>query len=162
MRFDRKVVFAALVAALVLVPLGLIGWNEYRLSSGERILLRVQPVDPNDPFRGEYVDLTYPISRLDTRGTEAGSTVYVPLRKLGRAWTGDHVVQEKPDDGTFIRGRVSSSGIRYGIETFFVEEGQALRYERAITRGLLYAEVVLDDDGGAQLDELVIEGEAEA
>jgi uncharacterized membrane-anchored protein len=162
MRIDRKIGFAALVAALVLVPLALIAWNEYRLSSGERILLRVQPVDPNDPFRGEYVDLTYPISRLDTRGAEAGSSVYVPLRKRGRAWTGDHVEREEPDAGTFIRGRVTGSGISYGIETFFVEEGQAIRYERAIAAGTLYAEVVLDDDGGAQLDELVIEGEGEA
>jgi uncharacterized membrane-anchored protein len=162
-RIDRKIGFAALVAALVLVPLGLIAWNEYRLSSGERILLRVQPVDPNDPFRGEYVELTYPISRLGTpRGVEAGSSVYVPLRKRGRVWTGDHVELEEPDEGTFIRGRVAGSGIRFGIETFFVEEGQARRYERAIAAGTLYAEVVLDDDGDAQLDELVIEGEAEA
>jgi uncharacterized membrane-anchored protein len=162
MRIDRKIGFAALVAALVLVPLGLIAWNEYRLSSGERILLRVQPVDPNDPFRGEYVDLTYPISRLNTRAARPGTTVYVPLRKAGRAWTGDLVIFEEPDSGTFIRGRVTTSGIRYGIETFYVEEGQSPRYQRAMGRGRLYAEVVLDDDGDAQLDELVIAGEGEA
>jgi uncharacterized membrane-anchored protein len=162
MKIDRKIGFVALVAALVLVPLGLIAWNEYRLSSGERITLRVQPVDPNDPFRGEYVALTYPISRLETRAARPGTTVYVPLRKAGRAWTGDLVIFEKPPSGTFIRGRVTGSGIRYGIETFFVEEGEAARYERAIARGTLYAEVVLDDDGDAQLDELVIAGEGEA
>jgi uncharacterized membrane-anchored protein len=157
-RLDRRAGFAALVAALVLVPLALIAWNEYRLSSGERIILRAQPVDPNDPFRGEYVDLTYSISRLDTRGAERGSTVYVPLRRRGRAWTGERVVRDKPDEGTFIRGRVSSFGIRYGIETFFVEEGEAPRYERAMARGRLLAEVVVDDDGDAQLDDLVTEG----
>jgi uncharacterized membrane-anchored protein len=162
MKLDRKAAFIALVVTLVLVPLALIGWNEYRLSSGERILLRVQPVDPDDPFRGEYVDLTYPISRLDVRGAERGTTVYVPRRKQGRAWTGDHMVREQPEEGTFIRGRVADFGIDYGIEAFFVEEGQAWRYERAIARGQLYAEVVLDDDGGAQLDKLVIEGEGEA
>lgn len=51
-KLDRRAGFAALVAALVLVPLALIDWNEYRLSSRERILLRAQPVDPNDPLRG--------------------------------------------------------------------------------------------------------------
>jgi uncharacterized membrane-anchored protein len=161
-RLNRKLAFAALVAALVLVPLGMIAWNEYRLSSGERILLRVQPVDPNDPFRGEYVDLMYPISRLNTRAARAGTTVYVPLRKTGRAWTGSLVIFDEPSEGTFIRGRVTNSGIEYGIETFFVEEGQARKYERAIAAGTLYAEVVLDDDGDAQLDELLIEGEGEA
>jgi uncharacterized membrane-anchored protein len=156
-KLDRKVGFVALVAALVLVPLTAIAWKEYRLSSGERILLRVQPVDPDDPFRGEYVDLTYPISRLHLGGAERGTTVYVPLRKRGRAWTGDHLVRDRPDEGTFIRGRVADFGIEYGIETFFVEEGQAQKYERAIAERRLYAEVVLDDDGDAQLDELVIE-----
>jgi uncharacterized membrane-anchored protein len=157
-KLDRRAGLAALVAALVLVPLALIAWNEYRLSSGERIVLRVQPVDPDDPFRGEYVDLSYPIARLNTGRAERGTTVYVPLRRRGRAWTGDGLVREKPDEGTFIRGRVSSSGIRYGIETFFVEEGEAPRYERAMARGRLLAEVVIDDDGDAQLDDLVIEG----
>jgi uncharacterized membrane-anchored protein len=152
----RALAFIALLAALVLVPLGLIAWNEYRLSSGDRILLAVRPVDPNDPFRGEYVALTYPISTLDTLGAEHGTTVYVPLRKRGRVWTGDQVVRDRPDEGTFIRGRVADFGIRYGIETFFVEEGQARKYERAIAERRLFAEVVLDDDGDGQLDELVI------
>ncbi|MEX0977959.1 MAG: GDYXXLXY domain-containing protein, partial [Pirellulales bacterium] len=30
---------------------------------GERIWLRVRPVDPRDPFRGDYVVLTYDFSR---------------------------------------------------------------------------------------------------
>jgi uncharacterized membrane-anchored protein len=162
MNRKRMFAFSALVATLVLVPLGLIAWNEYRLSSGDRVVLLVQPVDPNDPFRGEYVDLTYPISRLDTRGAEPGTTVYVPLRKRGQVWTGDHVVRERPEEGTFIRGRVANFGVRYGIETFFVEEGQARKYERAIAERRLYAEVVLDDDGGGQLDELVIGDRANA
>ena len=147
---------------LVLVPLTLIAWNEYKLSSGKRVVLRAQPVDPEDPFRGQYVALTYDISRLRAAGTEPGTTVYVPLQKRGRAWTGDRVVRERPDEGTFIRGRTGAFGIRYGIEKFFVEEGQAPRYERAMAQRRLYAEVVLDGDGDARLDELVIEGEADA
>jgi hypothetical protein len=51
---------------------------------------------------------------------------------------------------------VDSGRIEYGIETFYVEEGKAIEYERAIARGNLYADVALDDDGGAQLDDLVV------
>jgi uncharacterized membrane-anchored protein len=57
---------------------------------------------------------------------------------------------------TFIRGWVASPGIRYGIETFYVEEGQGPKYEAAMARQSLYAHVVLDDDGDAELDDLTL------
>jgi len=145
-----------LVAGLVAVPLATIGWKEYRLSTGERVLLRVQPVDPVDPFRGEYVALSYGISRLTLASPRIGETVYVPLRRDGGEWRGGRISRERPPRGLFIRGRVKPSGIEYGIETFYVEEGTAIEYERAIRRGRLYAQVAIDDDGGAQLDDLVV------
>lgn len=61
---------------------------------------------------------------------------------------------------SFIRGRVRRGGsIEYGIETFYVEEGQARRYEQAMFDRRLYSDVVLDDDGKARLKDLVIRGE---
>jgi uncharacterized membrane-anchored protein len=147
--------FAILLAALVAVPLGIAAWHEYRLSTGEKVVLQVQPVDPEDLFRGQYVVLSYDISRLATNAAP-GATVYVPLHQEGAVWTGSQVLEEKPDRGTFIRGRVASPGIRYGIETFYVEEGQGPKYEAAMARQSLYAHVVLDDDGGAELDDLTL------
>ena len=153
----RKLTFAAFLGVLLLVPLALIGWNEFRLASGEKVILHVQPVDPDDPFRGEYVALSYDISNVPVeRGTESGDTVYVVLHRQGRAWRGRRAVRERPGSGTFIRGRVSRGRIEYGIETFYVEEGKSPEYERAISRQELYAEVVLDDEGGAKLEDLII------
>ena len=156
-----RIAFAVVVAAMVAVPLGIIGWNEWKLASGEVVILRVEPVDPLDPFRGEYVALSYPIGRLPTGGLEPGETVYVPLRKRGDHWSGEAATATRPDgDVTFIRGRVRRSGsIEYGIETFYVEEGQARRYEEAMFDRRLDAKVVLDDDGKARLDELVVRPE---
>jgi uncharacterized membrane-anchored protein len=152
----RRIAFGAFLAGLLLVPLVMIAVNEYALATGDRILLQARPVDPNDPFRGEYVTLSYQISNLaiDPRA-RPGDTVYVPLVKQGRAWTGPSAQLEKPPQGPFIRGRaIDRTQIRYGIETFYVEEGKAREYEEAIRRGELYAEVVLADDGGAKLDRL--------
>ena len=154
---QRKLAFAAFLGVLLLVPLALIGWNELRLASGTKVVLHVRPVDPNDPFRGEYVALSYDISNLPVeRGTKNGDTVYVPLHRERRSWRGRRAVRERPTSGTFIRGRLSRGRIEYGIETFYVEEGKAPEYERAIARQELYAEVVLDGGGGAKLEDLVI------
>jgi uncharacterized membrane-anchored protein len=154
-----RIAFAVVVAAMVAIPLGTIAWNEWKLRSGDEYRLQVEPVDPVDFFRGEYVALQYPISRvtLDDTGWEGGDVVYVPLRKVDGHWTGEEGFREKPQAGPFIQGRFrSGGGVEYGIETFFVEEGQARRYEEAMFQRRLYADVVLDDDGKARLKDLVI------
>lgn len=150
--------FFALVAVLALVPLGIVAWKELELGGSRHVLLRVEPVDPQDLFRGEYVALAYPISRLARDQVHSGERVWVPLREQpGGVWTGSHVLARKPGGGTFIRGRVGSNGvIEYGIESFFVEDTTAPRYERALARGRLYAEVALDNDGAATLRKLVV------
>jgi uncharacterized membrane-anchored protein len=152
----RRPLLVVLIAVLAGTPLALAGWNEARLHRGRHVLLRVEPVDPQDPFRGEYVALAYRISRLPHPGAAQGGRVYVPLHRAGATWTGSRALTEQPG-GTFIRGRVGSSGtIVYGIETFFVREGTALRYEGAMREHRLYADVVVGRDGGAKLAKLVI------
>jgi uncharacterized membrane-anchored protein len=154
-----RIAFVAVVAAMVAIPLGSIAWNEWKLRTGDEYRLQVQPVDPVDFFRGEYVALQYPISRVrldDTRWT-GGDVVYVPLRRVDGHWTGEEGFREKPLAGPFIQGRFRpGGGVEYGIETFFVEEGQTRKYEQAMFQQRLYADVVLDDDGRARLKDLVI------
>jgi uncharacterized membrane-anchored protein len=155
-----RIAFAAVVAAMVAIPLGSIAWNEAKLASGDKVRLQVQPVDPVDFFRGEYVALDYRIARIPTQGIGPAETVYVPLRPEGEIWMGNRITTERPDEGTFIRGRTRRlGGIEFGIETFFVEEGDARRYEEAMVDGRLYADIVLDDDGKARLEDLVIRGQ---
>ena len=54
-------VTVAVVAVLQLVIVGLaVAPRLSAYARGEDYLLRVAPIDPVDPFRGAYVDLTYP------------------------------------------------------------------------------------------------------
>jgi uncharacterized membrane-anchored protein len=146
----RKLAFWTLVALQALVPLGLIGWNEFALATGTEVTLRTVPVDPIDLFRGRYVTLRYELSRLSLpEGTEPGDRVYVPLHRSGEHWTGMRALRGRPEGGTFIRGTVSTTGIVYGIETYFADEDEARRLERRA--GELLVHVVLDDDGGARV-----------
>ena len=153
-----RIGFVVVVAAMVAVPLGTIAWNEWKLRSGDEYRLQVEPVDPLDFFRGEYVALQYPISRVTLDGTrwEEGDVVYVPLRRVDGHWTGEEGFRERPGE-PFIQGRFRrGGGVEYGIETFFVQEGEARRYEQAMFQRRLYADVVLDENGKARLKDLVI------
>ena len=58
-----KFVLLILLQALILA--GMIGYRYYWVETGEKIFLRVSPVDPRDLFRGDYVSLSYDISNLD-------------------------------------------------------------------------------------------------
>ena len=55
---------AVRVGAVVLAQLAMVGvavWAPLSARlTGEQVVLRVQPVDPIDPFRGAYVELAYP------------------------------------------------------------------------------------------------------
>jgi uncharacterized membrane-anchored protein len=142
------------------------------LVMGDTILLRSAPVDPRDLFRGDYVILSYEISRPWTIGNtgqpavwqqgneHAGKTIYVLLKPAedGKHWEADGYQFTEPSGNTFIRGTVNPSGtVEYGIESYFVQEGQGHVYEQAILDRKLAAEVAVDHHGQAQLKRLVIE-----
>ena len=62
--------------------------------------------------------------------------------------------------GHNLRGRVAHSwsggaSVRFGIESFYVHEGEAHAYEDAIAARTLYADVVVGNDGRARLSKLV-------
>lgn len=147
----------------LVIILGFIGVKELNLSSGTEVLLKTQPVDPRDLFRGDYVILTYEISRLDVPPSVAeGDTVYVPL-DLVEGYGVSRAVQTTKPEGLFIKGEVesvysSTARISYGIESYFVPEGEGLELERA--RGDdLEVRVAIDNSGNAIIKDVILRGE---
>lgn len=132
------------------------------IASGSRVvLLQVVPVDPRDLFRGDYVTLSYDVSRVSPV-YEPGQTVRVEIvpgpdglhfhKGMGGTTATD------PGPGVWLRGTVVRRGLaQFGIEKFFVPEGQGLDYERAARSQRLWAEVSVAPDGQAGLRRLVIE-----
>ena len=86
---QRKYWFLLVVALQIVFLVAMIGMQWSTLTYGTKIILKTQPVDPWDLFRGDYVILNYEISSLDlktiaTAGTKEfkpGDTVYVSLEK---------------------------------------------------------------------------------
>jgi len=137
--------------------------------SGTTIKVRVVPVDPRDLFRGDYVILSYEFSRIppkasgvsrDTRGVRPGQTVYVSLvpAEDGQHWQAQAYSNRRPDSGVFLKGTTRGwNRADFGIESYFVQEGEGKKYEDAIRNERLSAELVVDRDGKAALKRLVVD-----
>ncbi len=137
------------------------------LRTGDKILFRVVPVDPRDLLRGDYVVLNYEFSRIPPYGIpgvdpndQQGKTVFVTLEpeEDGKHWRASQFSALEPSVGKFIRGQISERNlIEFGIEAYFVQEGEGPKYEKAARMQNLSAEVALDENGSAVLRQLVIE-----
>ena len=153
----RRTQIAVLLAALIAVPAGWAAWNELALHHGTHVVLRARPVDPHDPFRGEYVALSYPESRRPA-GAREGQTWFVPLhRRADGVWVGGAPTRRRPAGGVFLRGRAGEWQLEFdGLGRFYVREGRARDYERAMFANRLYADVIVHADGSARLTKLEV------
>ncbi len=146
------------------VTLGSWVYLERDLETGAEIALRALPIDPRDVLRGDYVVLRYEISTAERdregRPFVDDQTVFVSLVEAGDGdWRVGELHREPPDGGLYLRGRIHSVGpsrygIRYGIESFFVPEGEGRQYEEARNRDRLWAVVSVSPHGVAYLKRL--------
>jgi uncharacterized membrane-anchored protein len=169
---ERKILLVTVIAQMVIL-LGMIVLRAIPLVTGKTVLVRVQPVDPRDLFRGDYVIQSYPFSRVPQQGIEGlsekergnwtkmeGRTVYVPLvpDSVPGHWRGDKATVVKPATGPFLKGQMQRYGpIQFGIESYYVQEGGGHQYEQAIRNRRLSAELAVTSSGQAALRGLKIE-----
>jgi uncharacterized membrane-anchored protein len=174
----RKVPLWGFAAAFVLQA-ALVGWmladRAMLLSASTVIRLDVVPVDPRDLFRGDYVVLAYDISRLDTAGLEGddtldiGETVYVTLKRDGDKWVPAAVHREDPGDGIVLKGTVLDRAegcadpchtyrMAYGLEEFFVPEGEGRALEELRNDQRIAVDVAVGSGGRAALKRLLVDG----
>jgi len=149
-----------LVAMLGLVTVGV--WPQLSArAAGDEIRLRVEPVDPIDPFRGAYVALSYPdLRHNESAGAEGGQgsmddgesgTVFLTLRQKGDHWVASGWTRKQPTDTTYLRCSDTEWQIRCGIESWFVPQDEATALEKAVSDGDVVATVKVDDKGHAAL-----------
>ena len=153
-------VAATFFQAGVLLSLSYQGASPAYAAGARTVLLQVYPIDPRDLMRGDYVTLGYDFSRSSVPFKQGGP-IYVPLtlEADGRHARGQWVQNELPKPGTlFLRGTTEGNGLaHFGIEKFFVPEGQGKPYEDAARQRQLWAEVTIAPDGEPRLQRLVIE-----
>ncbi len=141
-----------LIALGLALILGVMGWQiaakERTLADGTRALFELAPVDPRSLMQGDYMVLTYAISR-ESKACDR-LTYDAPEQADGRlvvALDGDGVARlVRIDDGRPlaagelpIRYRCRRGRLRLGAESYFFEEGTAAIYEEARYGGLRVA-----------------------
>ncbi len=139
-----------IIAALQMFLLAaLICTKYYTLHFGAPVLLKASPLDPWDIFRGEYVRLEYEISKV--RGTVDSdldpfavendkTTAYVTLEPEGGYWKATGIYKNRPEtkegrviiraSSVYYNRHQNEYLLTYGIESYYVEEGEGKKLER--------------------------------
>jgi uncharacterized membrane-anchored protein len=145
----------------------MIGFRYYTLSAGTPVLLKAAPVDPRDVFRGEYVMLEYDISWIKSENLASedlqNKNVYVVLEKGEKDWKEAGLYLYKPNldiNQIYIKGKLNyydnrrnEYRVTYGIESYYVEEGQGREIEQAKN---FEAQIRIDRFGSAVIEKILI------
>ena len=178
-----KIAYLPAVIIVFLLQAAIVGWaivdREQALRSERVVRLAVEPVDPRDPLRGEYVVLSYEVSQLSTAalagdaGFATGDPISVSLRQDQDRWSAEAVHRARRAETEFpLAGIVRSVRlpatscegdcgpilqVAYGIESFFVPEGAGRELERLRNSQRLAVDVALDEHGRAMVTHLLVD-----
>jgi uncharacterized membrane-anchored protein len=181
-RIPRAVLFVgaglvqvALIAVMVLDRVSI-------LREGSEVKLKTQPVDPRDFLRGDYVVLNYDISSVrapelkDQPASGKHVNVYVRLAPNAEGFHSAVSVHREPVAVTapdvVILGRVVSGAncggdqrvfcdrlqLNYGIERYFVQEGEGRQVEQARRDGQVTIVASVTAAGRAAIKRLLVDG----
>jgi len=147
------------------------------LREGTEITLQTRPVDPRDFLRGDYVTLSYDISSVpagEWKGKlpqNRAPIVYVKLAPKADGFYGVVSVHVDPvpvsGKEVLIRGRVAnwrwctgceSLLVTYGLEKFFVPEGEGRELEQARNQRKLAIVAAVTPAGRAAIKRLLLDG----
>ncbi|PDS37850.1 hypothetical protein CO665_14245 [Rhizobium anhuiense] len=170
---------AIIVAGLQTLILGTIIQSRASiLSNGAEVLLKTAPVDPRDFLRGDYVVLNYDISSVPVQTVSGGipaepgeRVLWVRLKKQEDGfWTviesSFHELSPQPET-VILRGQPFYSGglaagdsirVEYGIERYYVPEGEGKPIEEARNDGNVAISVRVSPDGSPQIRSLLVDG----
>lgn len=149
----RKVIILIVLVAQLAVLAYMAAEREWVLRTGQSVLLRTAPVDPNDPMRGDYVRFNYDIATIPKKlcrdavltwfektnfsydRSLRDRRVYAAI-KLDRSGVAEVVSlsDRAPSEGLYLRARVQAVSthtiqVRFGVEALFMQQGKAKQFE---------------------------------
>jgi len=173
----RPAILILMAAVAAVLQIGFLAWTisgrAAVLRNGQEVLLKVEPIDPRDLLRGDYVRLGYEISRLpvslypngvDPVGNNDRLPVWVALRKgddgvfkaVAAARQRDQLPAGAPGD-VVIKGRAYGSQDAYpgfavfDVERFYLPEGAGKQIEKDMRERPFFVVLAVDTDGDAQI-----------
>jgi hypothetical protein len=146
-------------------------------------MLEMRPIDPRDFLRGDYVTLSYEISHVPSGEfngpARLGTPLFVKLTPKSDGFYQAVSVHAAPvevaSNEVLIRGHLSGGAyclggpvhasapctleLRYGIESYFVPEGEGEKIEAARNAKKLAVVAAVTPSGRAAIRRLMIDGE---
>lgn len=182
-RVPRTALFVAAGFVQIALIAGLVIDRAAILRLGTEVILQTRPVDPRDFLRGDYVSLSYNISRVVANelwgkpSKGRNTPVYVTLAPGADGAYAVVSVRDEPIAAVgrevMIRGRATRGAecgadrrhfcrnelltINYGIERYFVPEGEGRAIEQA-RGGRLTIVAAVTPSGRAAIKRLLIDG----
>lgn len=176
-RLSIAMAIGIVALAQTAVLAGMVADRVRLIERGREIVLPIRPVDPRDLFRGEYVRLGYDISTVPVRVLEGppprrNTPFYVVLeRQADGAWRPAKVSRTMPVESSpervVLKARTPwnwptrsepNVNVRYGIESYFVPEGQGRKLEALALERKLSALIAVDGRGNAAIKGILIDG----
>ncbi len=179
---------AVVVVLQTLALFTMIAMKQWTLNTGTLVVLETQPIDPRSLFRGDYVRLNYRISELKPQELAGDNEfrrhdpLYLVLEPDDPYWRPVSVHRRKPTlagDQVAIRGEVQYVNhrgrfdgatneiepiqvmqVRYGIESYFVPEGEGRVLERPQPGEVVSLRIAVDKAGNAGIKAVLVNGEA--
>ena len=181
-RIPKVLLFAAVAIIQVMLIVMMVVDRAGVLRDGTEVTLATRPVDPRDFLRGDYVVLNYDISALpagvlkDMPSSGKGTVVYVKVAPKDNVYAAVSVHREPvpvTGDEVLIRGRASSGAtcgpdnssfcadlrIRFGIESYFVPQGEGREIENARNEGKVTVVAAVTRAGRAAIKRLLVDGD---
>ena len=175
--------FVLTVSAQLIIPGKMIFDQEQILAHGKEFKFKTAPVDPNDPFRGKYIDLRFKENTLGVSNYgdwKKGQEIFVVIKENQegfaiplRVW-----IKEPSNEKHYLSAKIQSvkatkdeynqlTGteirIQYPFERFYMEESKAkaaediYRKSNRDEKSLTYALVNIKK-GKASLKDVMIDG----
>ena len=169
-------IFFGIVALQLIILIGIIAFNEFALRTGTLVVLETVPLDPEDNFSDDSVELRYEINKLgsdlfDKPSFRLDQDVVVALKRRDDVWVAVGVSDKSfPNSEVEINGRVtfieeadnSYIAVEYGIESYFIPKGigpeTELKYNQNELAGIFQAEVLVDRFRRGSVRRVLIDG----
>ncbi|TYO66455.1 GDYXXLXY domain-containing protein [Bradyrhizobium hipponense] len=182
-RIPKAVLFGVAILIQCALLILMVADRMQILRGGLEVTLQTQPVDPRDLLRGDYVVLRYDISQLPAGAlagqpaAERNPVMFVKLAPNAGGLYEAISVHAEPVPVTapevLIRGRLAhgtSCGaagrafcdkltIRYGLESYFVPEGEGKKLEQARNQQKLRVVASVLPSGRAAIKRLLLDGQ---
>jgi len=129
-----------LLLAGALLVFGTVNWQiaakERLRTNGQTVYLELAPIDPRSLLQGDYMALNFRVARsISERVNPEASGPHVAILKLDPRRVGTYL---RIEDGTPLqadelrfRFRMRKGGVWLGTNAFFIQEGDAERYNAA-------------------------------